>query len=891
MTKEGTGGIFSPELLGGAPEAFVHTALLAAGIGLWEWPVADDGMTLSAYLEALLGYPPGGFDGTKRTFLDRLRPIDRPRFERAIASAIESGDECDPEFQLFDMHGGLRCFMAKGRVMRDADRTAIRIVGTMQEIPASLLTERRMRRQQAALLSLVTEHGVDRPLSETFARITEVAGKTLDVERTSIWLFNDDRSKLVCRSLYRRSLGRQMAAAALDAQAFPAYVAALEQERAIDASDAQHDPRTRQLADGYLIPLGITSMLEATVRMDTGELVGVVCHEHVGPVREWLLDEKSFAGSIADIVTRALTQERQRTSISALARSEERYRTYVSISTEAILEAEFDPPIATALPLEQQVDEITQRAVIVSGNAALARMFSAESAAALRGRAVAALMDERATRRIATELVRSAYRLSEHEFEIPTLDGGSRWVLGSSVGVVKDGQLTALWSTWRDISRRKAALATLEHQARHDPLTGLPNRTWLAERLGVRIDEARAKGERVALLLMDLDHFKEINDGLGHYAGDQLLKLIGPRLAPLLERTQGEIARLGGDEFAVIMRGTADDGELLANAAELVVTLREPFQVGMMQLGIDASVGVAVFPADGGDGSTLLRCADIAMYEAKRKGVRVELYSPSLDRYTPRRLTLANALGADIRIGRIEVLYQPIIGLRERRLEALEALARWEHPEHGVVAPEEFIALAEMGDQIRQLTLHVFEESARQWNAWQAAGLSVTISINLSTRVLMDESFARDAAAILRRHEMPGRCVHFEITENVMLTDPGRALETMRDLNELGICFSVDDFGIGFSSLSSLKQLPLVSLKVDRSFISQMTTSDRDASIVRSTINLAHDLGLHVIAEGVEDAGALAMITQMGCDQVQGNLIAPPTAGASVVQWARTNGW
>jgi diguanylate cyclase (GGDEF)-like protein len=718
-----------------------------------------------------------------------------------------------------------------------------------------------------------------------------VAGKTLDVERTSIWLFNDDRSKLVCRSLYRRSLGRQMAAAALDAQAFPAYVAALEQERAIDASDAQHDPRTRQLADGYLIPLGITSMLEATVRMDTGELVGVVCHEHVGPVREWLLDEKSFAGSIADIVTRALTQERQRTSISALARSEERYRTYVSISTEAILEAEFDPPIATALPLEQQVDEITQRAVIVSGNAALARMFSAESAAALRGRAVAALMDERATRRIATELVRSAYRLSEHEFEIPTLDGGSRWVLGSSVGVVKDGQLTALWSTWRDISRRKAALATLEHQARHDPLTGLPNRTWLAERLGVRIDEARAKGERVALLLMDLDHFKEINDGLGHYAGDQLLKLIGPRLAPLLERTQGEIARLGGDEFAVIMRGTADDGELLANAAELVVTLREPFQVGMMQLGIDASVGVAVFPADGGDGSTLLRCADIAMYEAKRKGVRVELYSPSLDRYTPRRLTLANALGADIRIGRIEVLYQPIIGLRERRLEALEALARWEHPEHGVVAPEEFIALAEMGDQIRQLTLHVFEESARQWNAWQAAGLSVTISINLSTRVLMDESFARDAAAILRRHEMPGRCVHFEITENVMLTDPGRALETMRDLNELGICFSVDDFGIGFSSLSSLKQLPLVSLKVDRSFISQMTTSDRDASIVRSTINLAHDLGLHVIAEGVEDAGALAMITQMGCDQVQGNLIAPPTAGASVVQWARTNGW
>jgi len=545
MTREGANGTFSPELLGGAPDAFVQTALLAAGIGLWEWPVPGDRMALSSFLEALLGYPSGGFDGTKLAFLNRLRPLDRPRFEFAVASAIERDAECDAEFQIFDVHGSLRSFMAKGRVMRDAGGAAIRLVGTMQEIPAAVITERRMRRQQAALLSLVgSARTAVSSLDETLARITELAGITVDVERTSVWLLDEDRSKLICRSLYRRSLGRQMAAAALDAGAFPAYIQALEKNRAIDASDAQHDPRTRELAEGYLVPLGITSMLEATVRMDTGELVGVVCHEHVGAMREWLLDEKSFAASIADIVTRALTEERRRHFVEALARSEERYRTYVSISTEAILEAGFDPPVRTDLPLEQQVDEVTRRAVITVGNAALARMLGVESADALHGRAIVTLMSERAVRQVASEWVRANYRLSEHEFRIPSTDGGWRWVLGSSVGVVADGSLSALWSTWRDITARKFALARLEHQARHDPLTGLPNRTWLAERLGVRIDEARATGERVALLLMDLDHFKEINDGLGHYAGDQLLKLIGPRLEPLLQRTQGEIARL-----------------------------------------------------------------------------------------------------------------------------------------------------------------------------------------------------------------------------------------------------------------------------------------------------------------------------------------------------------
>ena len=892
MTKEGTDASFTPELLGGVPEAFVQTALLAGGVGLWEWPIGNDRMQLSSYLETLLGYPSGGFDSTKTTFLARLNPLDRPRFELALAGAIDRGAECDAEFRVFDVHGGVRYFVAKGRVMRDSSGAAVRIVGTMQEIPATVVAERRMRQQQGALLALVSNERADKvSLDDRLARITQVAGTTLDVERTSVWLFTDDRSKLVCRSLFRRSLGRQMAGADLDASMFPAYIRALEQNRALDASDAQNDPRTRELTQGYLVPLGITSMLEATVRMDTGELVGVVCHEHVGPIRQWVLDEKSFAASIADMVTSALTDDRRQRLTAAVAHSEERHRTYVSISTEAILGAEFDPPVQTDLPLEQQADEVTARAVIVECNQALARMLGVSSADWLRGRAIAELLPEGVARRIAVEWVRANYCLSEQEFQITTTDGRLRWVLGSNVGIIKNGAVTGLWSTWRDITGRKGALAKLEYQARHDPLTGLPNRVWLAEQLSARIAESEANGERLALLMMDLDHFKEINDGLGHHAGDQLLKLIGPRLKPLLDASLGEIARLGGDEFAVIIRRAGDEDAIHSTAAELVAALREPFLVGTLHLSIDASIGAGIFPVHGNDASTLLRCADVAMYEAKRKGLRAQIYSPALDHYSPRRLTLATALGEAIRIGQIKVHYQPIVSLRQRRVDGVEALARWQHPEYGMIHPDEFIPIAEMGDQIRDLTLYVVNESARQWAAWRNAGFCTTVSINLSARVLMDKSIATDVRRILQAHGVPGGNVQLEITESAMLTDPARAIETIADLNTIGICFAMDDFGSGFSALSSLRQLPLASLKIDRSFISQMPTSERDSSLVRSIIHLAHDLGLKVVAEGVEAADTLAMITRMGCDQAQGFVIAPPAEGSVILDWVRSNGW
>jgi EAL domain-containing protein (putative c-di-GMP-specific phosphodiesterase class I) len=279
------------------------------------------------------------------------------------------------------------------------------------------------------------------------------------------------------------------------------------------------------------------------------------------------------------------------------------------------------------------------------------------------------------------------------------------------------------------------------------------------------------------------------------------------------------------------------------------------------------------------------------MYEAKRKGLRATVYDPALDRYSPRRLGLATALGEAVRNGQIHVEYQPVARLADRSVACAEALVRWRHPEYGDVAPDEFVPLAEMGDHIRTLTLRVLADAARQWNAWRGRGLRLRVAVNLSTRVLIDQGFVAETRGILSHHGVPGNALLFEITESAMLIDPARALETIERLHTLGVGFSIDDFGIGFSSLAYLKQLPIESLKVDRSFVAGMSTNVRDASIVRSTINLAHDLGLRVVAEGVETAEALAMIARLGCDEAQGYFIARPQEGAALADWLERGGW
>ena len=890
MTGKSPGPDPSPELLGAATEAFVQTALIAGGVGLWEWQLDTGRLRLSPHLEALLGYPAGSFDGRVETFRARVMPVDRARIDDEIAAAAERG-EAEVEFRVLDVAGLARWFVARGRALRDAAGAAVRVLGTMQEIPAGVVTERRMRRQQASLLELLAGKRVTGlPLEEALRHITEAAGRTLEVERASVWLFTPGGEQLRCANLYRRSLRQHMTGAELTASAYPTYFAALAAGRTLAAEDAHRDPRTRELARDYLAPLGITSMLEAPIRHD-GRLAGVVCHEHVGPIRHWLLDEQGFAASVADLVSMVLDAEARRALDRSLARSEERYRAFVSLSTEAILRVEIDPPVALDAPVAAQVEHVRRHGVVAEANGALARLLGRPLPEPIVGCTIESLLPAAVAEKLLGEWIASGYRFSEYETDVVGADGTRTWLLGSMIGVVDEGRLVALWSTWRDVTRRRSALAALEHQARHDPLTGLPNRKWLAERLATLLGHARAERTGLALMMMDLDHFKEINDALGHFAGDQLLKLIGPRLAPILAARDGELARLGGDEFAIIARNCPDRASAQRLATELIDALREPFPVGQLRLGIDASVGAAICPTHGSDASTLMRCADVAMYEAKRKGLRAAVYDVSLDRYSPRRLALANALGEAVRNGEVRVEYQPILSLRERRVAGVEALARWHHPEFGLVRPGEFVPLAEMGDQIRHLTLRVLTDAARDWQRWLARALPVRVAVNLSTRVLLDQGFVAETRRILKAFDMPGERLCFEITESAMLADTTRALENLERLNALGVGIVIDDFGVGFSSLAYLKQVPLEALKIDRTFIGGMAASARDASIVRSTINLAHDLGLRVVAEGVETAQALQRVEEMGCDEAQGYLIAAPRPAAEVTAWLERGGW
>jgi diguanylate cyclase (GGDEF)-like protein len=883
MTESSSGAPLSLDLLAGAPEAMVTTALIAGGVGLWEAQLDSDRLLLSPYLESNLGWPSGSFDQTRHGFLARILANDRRRFEQMLRDAVDGAPSGEMEFRVLDGAGNTRWFTARGQVMRSASGQPVRMVGTMQEIPASAVAERRMRRQQAALLDLVAQNRVSElPIATAFECVTEAAAATLEVERVSIWLFSERSARVRCRDLYRLSLRAHMAGAELDAAQYPAYFRALEAERALAVVDAHHDPRTAELAHDYLGPLGISSLLESTVRV-RGELVGVVCHEHVGPQRHWLADETLFAASIADLVALVLEADERRRAVDALAASEERYRTYVSISSEAILRVECARPVPVDRPGEEQVEAIRRQGIVAEVNAAFARLVDVESPELLVGRPLEKVLPRDTLDAILPAWVAGSHRLDEHEFDLVSADGRRRCLLGSIIGVVRDGALHGIWSTWRDVTRRKEAVEALAFHASHDSLTGLPNRKWLSERLAEVL--AERGDERVALMLMDLDHFKEINDALGHFAGDQLLKTIGPRLGKVLEAYGGEMARLGGDEFAVLIPGVQGEADVHGIAEALVTALREPFQVGSLRLSIDASVGAAIAPEHGTDGSALLRCADIAMYAAKRKHVRAIVYRPDADGNSPRRLALAHALGESIRLGRVQVHYQPIVSLPDGRVTSVEALARLNHPELGLVQPEEFVPIAEMGDQIRQLTLGVLVETARQWHAWRSLGHTLPIGVNLSTRVLLDRSFAEDVRKHLGIFNLPAEQLRFEITESAMLGDPEHALATIRRLHELGIAFAMDDFGTGFSSFKHLRELPLNALKIDRSFVARLQDSERDAAIVRATVNLAHDLGLAVVAEGVETAPLLERVRELGCDEAQGFAVLRPATGAEIGAW------
>ncbi|MEU0219275.1 bifunctional diguanylate cyclase/phosphodiesterase, partial [Streptomyces sp. NPDC006265] len=431
------------------------------------------------------------------------------------------------------------------------------------------------------------------------------------------------------------------------------------------------------------------------------------------------------------------------------------------------------------------------------------------------------------------------------------------------------------------------ARARAEEQLR-DPLTGLPNRQWLLERIWTALDDAERINARAALMLIDLDRFRSVNDTLGHLAGDRLLLQIADRLRVALPRG-AEAARLGGDEFAVLLPVADSTTSATRVARNLVAALSSPLDLDGLTLVLEASAGVAVFPDHALDAEGLLRRADVAMYQAKRDRTGVEVYESKRDSNTPDRLGLLGDLRRALDAHEVHLHYQPKVRF-DGQVAGLEALVRWVHPERGKVPPDEFIAIAESSGLMPHLTEYVLETALGQVAHWREQGLFVPVAVNVSPRDVHTPGFAGSVAARLARHGVPAGALQLEITEHVLLEDPQRAADTLNQLTAHGVKMSLDDFGTGYSSLVHLRRLPVSELKIDRSFVARLAVDTEDAEIVRCTVDLAHSLGLLVVAEGVEDDETWERLRDLGCDAVQGWLVAAAMPPEETTAWLRARG-
>ena len=483
------------------------------------------------------------------------------------------------------------------------------------------------------------------------------------------------------------------------------------------------------------------------------------------------------------------------------------------------------------------------------------------------------------------------------EYRVLARDGRVVWVHDVAVRV-RDEAGNPLYSQGYmvDVTARHAAeqalaesraqleqrMRDIEHQALHDALTGLPNRTLFHDRVEQALRAARRAGGGVCVMLIDLDRFKEVNDTLGHMSGDVLLREVAQRLRTPV-RESDTVARLGGDEFGVLATGIATQTDALVLAEKLREALSAPIIVGGLALEVESSIGIALAPDHGADVDTLIRHADVSMYESK-KTHSPAVYCPETDHHSRVRLTLVADLRRALERKELVVYYQPQASAVTGAVRTMEALVRWEHPVHGLLPPDQFVPLAEQTGLIRPLTLYMLNAALRQCAAWRGAGYDVAVAVNVTGRDLLDLRFPEQVAEAIAKAGVAPEALELEITESTIMTDAARARSVLVQLSELGVRLAIDDFGSGHSSLGYLKRLPIDVLKIDRSFVINMADGTDDAVIVRSTIDLGHNLGLEVVAEGVESEQALTRLTELGCDTLQGYFLGRPQP-TEAVEW------
>jgi diguanylate cyclase (GGDEF)-like protein/PAS domain S-box-containing protein len=544
--------------------------------------------------------------------------------------------------------------------------------------------------------------------------------------------------------------------------------------------------------------------------------------------------------------------------------------------------------------LESAVDSAAEGVAILESGAAPSRpriMFTNEGFRKLTGLSASDAIGETldlldVSPRDAMVSARRAFASGkgfEREMTVRRPDG-SQYALEIEVMPVPGRGVSPYWvAILRDVSERRQHLAALEHQALHDALTGLPNRLLLDDRLDQSIRAAEREGGSLAVLLIDLDRFKDVNDTYGHAAGDGLLAQVGPRLRGVL-RSVDTIARVGGDEFVVLLPSAGRAEDVGRTAEKILEILEAPFGVDGHLAEVSASIGIALYPDHGADGLHLLRAADAAMYMAKRSSRAYSVYSAGEDAFQRRRLVLLEELRRGIDAGELFLAYQPQVDMRTGQVSHVEALVRWRHPERGIVLPDEFISGAERIGLSRKLTDWILDSALRQARRWKTEGLTLPVSVNASIRILRDTGFATRVKDLLREVGLGPELLTLEITESLM-AEPLDALATLEELRTSGVRLSIDDFGVGALSLLTLKQLPVEEIKIDKSFVLGMAAEKMDAAVVRSIIDLAHYLGCRVVAEGVESAYAWDRLSELGCDLAQGSYVCPPMEADELAAW------